>query len=854
MFASKVVKPQTKVAADSSNELAPQRSALATRPFRGGAVEQVHILQRSIGSQATLPIPAQRAGSLAGNKRNDRHQQEVETASLPARGATPGVSWNFSKVPMFPPERANRLDARRSLCETGLPGIIQRKLVSGEVDDPLEHDAESVAAQVMRMPAPPPPHAERPEIDSRGVAGKEQPLQRERAATPGSLIEDVPGVVHEALRLPGQSLDPSSRAFFEPRFGHDFSRVRVHTDSFAARAAQAINALAYTVGRDLFFGPNMYAPHSREGRTLLAHELAHAVQQERAAPSTIRRQIAVTVTGGTMDPRHARGYAGEQGMGFGYSQENGWIFIEGPGGAAGHGVTNKGFDGVAYSVKADELHLIDNKSLKAATAGDASAITTNLEKNLDDLIVRVQAMRDVPSRIRILQLLKQMRASLAGGTPLPGNTKLVVTGVGGRATDVSPKLKSLGVEFREPGVTDTPISPAPNTPAPGTLEPSTAAPKATRANDAPAGGGAETKVGAVGEPPAAKVPSPEVPPEGAALAPAANVGVPAEGATLLSGSKTVSPEIPAAGPEATVAGATLRGIGELAIGVAVSVFLQWVLGKLMEAQIKADMTNILEPQVVSKLEQLKPKLDALRGNKKLFVRITWEMRYHRPPDPVAAMMTTPAAYEFGSVRLVNVHPGNEELDFQATNGEDNIEKETPLSERVRAWFSYSVLLDDPAKRARQKQQAALLEHLRHTAASAPKSVAPGSSEPPPGDHAPPLLAPPGVAAAPSVNLLPGAPGPSAADRVMGTVAMFRNEMGALLQMGARLVDGSPSPPPADIEAFRTAEDTWRTRATIFWIHFKDNGPDQARAAMDEILHEDHQGGRLISIRRTLGLP
>ncbi len=88
--------------------------------------------------------------------------------------------------------------------------------------------------------------------------------------------------VHEALRSPGRGLDPSTRAFMESRFGHDFGRVRVHTDAKAAESAQAVNALAYTLGRDVVFGEGAYAPGTARGRRLLAHELAHVVQQPQA--------------------------------------------------------------------------------------------------------------------------------------------------------------------------------------------------------------------------------------------------------------------------------------------------------------------------------------------------------------------------------------------------------------------------------------------------------------------------------------------------------------------------------------------------------------------------------------------
>src|SRR5437899_1147878 len=90
---------------------------------------------------------------------------------------------------------------------------------------------------------------------------------------------EVPPIVHEVLRSPGQPLDPATRAFMEPRFGHDFSSVRVHTDAKAAESARAVNALAYTVGHDVAFGAAQYAPGTAVGRRLLAHELTHVMQQ-----------------------------------------------------------------------------------------------------------------------------------------------------------------------------------------------------------------------------------------------------------------------------------------------------------------------------------------------------------------------------------------------------------------------------------------------------------------------------------------------------------------------------------------------------------------------------------------------
>lgn len=104
----------------------------------------------------------------------------------------------------------------------------------------------------------------------------------QRRSTNRDRIATVPLIVHEVLRSPGRPLDSATRTFVESRFGHDFSRVRVHTGARAAESARTVNAQAYTVGRDIVFGAGEYAPVSGPANRLLAHELAHVVQQERA--------------------------------------------------------------------------------------------------------------------------------------------------------------------------------------------------------------------------------------------------------------------------------------------------------------------------------------------------------------------------------------------------------------------------------------------------------------------------------------------------------------------------------------------------------------------------------------------
>ena len=90
----------------------------------------------------------------------------------------------------------------------------------------------------------------------------------------------------------GEPLSGAARSFFEPRFGHNFSQVRVHTDEQAQRSAANLNAHAYTLGQHIVFGSNAYAPGTMRGRSLLAHELAHTVQQQNNLAS-VQAKLAI---------------------------------------------------------------------------------------------------------------------------------------------------------------------------------------------------------------------------------------------------------------------------------------------------------------------------------------------------------------------------------------------------------------------------------------------------------------------------------------------------------------------------------------------------------------------------------
>ena len=176
--------------------------------------------------------------------------------------------------------------------QVGLP--LQAKLTISQPGDQYEQEADRVAEQVMRMPSgrissvsQSPVHIQRMCAACASGKGlcpkcaeeKKQQLQRKEAN--GSEALEIPATVHEVIGTSGQPLDAATRDFMESRFGHDFSHVRVHTDKRAAESASAINALAYTVGSNVVFGSGRYAPDAIIGQRLLAHELAHVIQQSK---------------------------------------------------------------------------------------------------------------------------------------------------------------------------------------------------------------------------------------------------------------------------------------------------------------------------------------------------------------------------------------------------------------------------------------------------------------------------------------------------------------------------------------------------------------------------------------------
>jgi outer membrane protein OmpA-like peptidoglycan-associated protein len=201
-------------------------------------------------------------------------------------------------------------------CETCPGSRLQPSLLVGAVDDPLEREAERTATAVVGggarlAPASVPSRASVQRCGSipsdqcgcHADGAEERVGANERVGASegvGAAGGPAPASVTAALSSPGHSMPVALRSSLEQRFGADFGAVRLHTDERAAASATAVGARAYTVGRDVVFGPGQYAPETPAGLHTLAHELAHVVQQQggvRGPPVTsgmVRRQACPT--------------------------------------------------------------------------------------------------------------------------------------------------------------------------------------------------------------------------------------------------------------------------------------------------------------------------------------------------------------------------------------------------------------------------------------------------------------------------------------------------------------------------------------------------------------------------------
>ena len=164
-------------------------------------------------------------------------------------------------------------------CENCQSTNLQRKLSIGSSNDVFELEADRIADQVLD--------------DGRHSHVGATPLRIQRLrGQPRHELSSAPASVERVLASSGRCLDPALRNDMEQRFGYDFSSVRVHSDAAAERSARSVDASAYTVGHRIVFGAGCFAPATRDGRRLIAHELTHVVQQ-----SSVNRSKVIQSSG-----------------------------------------------------------------------------------------------------------------------------------------------------------------------------------------------------------------------------------------------------------------------------------------------------------------------------------------------------------------------------------------------------------------------------------------------------------------------------------------------------------------------------------------------------------------------------
>jgi hypothetical protein len=176
---------------------------------------------------------------------------------------------------------AGSLQRKCASCEEDETRKMQTKLAIHAAGDVYEQEADRVADAVVNGGVQ---HTPKTSAVSAGI--QRCSCTEASSETAGST---APSAVSAVLDSSGDALQRSVRENMEGRFGHDFSGVRIHTDARAAESARSVNALAYTVGNHVVFGRGQYAPSSRSGQHLLAHELAHTVQQSKGATHGIQR-------------------------------------------------------------------------------------------------------------------------------------------------------------------------------------------------------------------------------------------------------------------------------------------------------------------------------------------------------------------------------------------------------------------------------------------------------------------------------------------------------------------------------------------------------------------------------------
>ncbi|HFE46447.1 MAG TPA: DUF4157 domain-containing protein [Nannocystis exedens] len=243
-------------------------------------------------SRARRPSgPRPNASELAEAERRLRGGSSVHPGLLALRGFNPITGFTNG-----PPERVTRQSAtpRNLAPSVRRSPVIQAKLEIGSVNDPLESEADRIAERVVNQVAVTDSlqrTCDSCSTEDDGTSGQRVTRVDDNTTVPSGFFppSDFAEQLQHAQISGGRSLAPGLRTLMERGFSVDFSKVRVHDDEVAARLSQQIGARAFTAGRDVFFNHGEFRPGSRAGHRIIAHELAHVVQQTRTPDTMIRR-------------------------------------------------------------------------------------------------------------------------------------------------------------------------------------------------------------------------------------------------------------------------------------------------------------------------------------------------------------------------------------------------------------------------------------------------------------------------------------------------------------------------------------------------------------------------------------
>ncbi len=682
------------------------------------------------------------------------------------------------------------------------PGL-QRRLVVGAGNTLSEREAERAAGRALDGPslsAAALPHAPTPH------AADERP---------------APASVHRALASPGSPMQPALRHDMEQRFGLDFSRVRIHTSEAAQRSARQIDALAYTHGRDIVFGRGWFAPQTRDGQRLLAHELAHVAQQQSASP--------------------ADGAAGAP------------VVARAPGDGAGKPpfrITGADMEHLQQTTRS-LMNLVDDATRARILDNDTVAVGLAVDADGDATLVYTVAqnrtypsLRQAADRLGITRWVATPRAEGRGAVGAPGDAEQLMTEaaeandfeVAGMAVTrkICPDCKAATVTGEKGGLPTVEVQiPRAGARPPGGLPANDnaipRAPGAANDNAVPEGLGAANDNA---------IPRPS----GTEARPAMPRGT--------------APEVaaPGAAGKASVGGVLLGVAAELAITTAIALLIDWLLGKLQDYLIERDM-QALEPGIVAEFEKHAAEIEQLQRNGRVYGRITVEVAisYGQSTEGSGYGVPIVGTQRYKGTSLIGVGLGNGSAPAERSQ---RSERHGDGSETEFYRQSYSILIDDPQKRARDKEQAQLRDRLNRQAAKQPKPATPQADDAP-QQPTPPLLAPPGsTAAAPPPEFLPGAPGEGPLEKAARWQRGAEAVGWALVSRGSALEQrlGSANPPtPQERQSFLSDESQWRT-AVRYQLNWSiDNAPDKAVQDLRQLLQDPSRPGpKLEQIRIHLG--